>query len=612
MSTSKKSIKKRKLPSSPSQTTLQANRRLEVLRSGQRNLWDDDDNDDSDLEPYVKLKKPTTINKTYIVISDSDNEKTSSRRRSKSNKSKKKSSRTCDESLTSDNDHKRTSKCVTCLICSILTTLTSYNCCSKHLSSLINNKNSHDNDQKQTINTNQWPPKQVMIVPVTDELIQRYINPQEFVHIKTSTSPIHKKSVRSNRSIRKLSKKSRITSESSDAEHSIINKIKSSTKSSRVELEQPNSSSIVIESVLPTNSGKISQDATYTVITSTSTSTSTTVNSFESPNILDTCQIQQSSDQLITIDDSQPNTQQDDLLTHNTQKNQTNDPWTPISDDTYVAIETTLHRIDSSSQEKHEFTPITARRTPTDLMASHLPKIQLKKGRFHQGKPIVDKNVSDTTTNGCQSSTICQSSSSSSTSTSTSIIITNNRPAPSSLETIIEDESLVIQSTHQISDKSAPSCHGLSQQPENTTEGLSDTVMSCLFAQDELSQYDNIHITTKTISNEAVLPPPPPPLLLLPTIIIEDYSHKNDINNKSVDISQSSQLTNDQTDFQQLTPSTTNEKPTGIARRSYRMNADGSRVSISRSSISTYRQSSSTSLRRLSNDVTSTTSRTKK
>ncbi|CAF3214057.1 unnamed protein product [Rotaria sp. Silwood2] len=592
MSTSKKPIKKRKWPSSPSSTTSQANRRLGVLRSGQRNLWDDDD--DSDLEPYVKSKKPTTSNKTYIVLSDSDNEKKPSRRRSKSNKSKKKSSRTYDESLTSENDHKPTSKCVTCLICSILTTLTSYNCCSKHLSLLINNKNSHDNHQKQTINTNQWPAKQVMIVPVTDELIQRYINPQEFFHVKTPTStpPIHKKSVQSNRSIRKFSKKSTITSESSDAEHSIIKKIKSSTKSSRVELEQPSSSSIIVESVLPPNSGKISQDTTYTVITSTSTST--TINSFESPNILDTCQILQSSDQPIIICDSQPDTQQDNLVIPNTQKTQTNDLWTPISDETYAAIETTLHPIDSSSQEQNEFTPTTARRTPTDLMASRLPKIQLKKGRFCQGKPIADKNTSDTTTNECQSSTICQSSSS--TSTSTSVIIT--KPVPSALATIIEDESLIIQSTHQISNKSSPSCHGLSQRQENTTEGLSDTVMSCLFAQDESSEHDNIHIMTKTISNEALpshLSPPPP----LPTIIIEDYSHKNDISNKSVDISQLSQLTNDQTDPEQLIPSITNGKRTRVARRSYRMNPDGSRVSMSRSSVSTYHQLSSTSLRRV-------------
>ncbi|CAF5146125.1 unnamed protein product, partial [Rotaria sp. Silwood1] len=60
-----------------------------------------------------------------------------------------------------------------------------------------------------------------------------------------------------------------------------------------------------------------------------------------------------------------------------------------------------------------------------------------------------------------------------------------NRPAPSALATIIEDESLIIQSTHQISDKSSSPNHGLSQRSEHTSEGLSDTVMSCLLAQDE-------------------------------------------------------------------------------------------------------------------------------
>jgi hypothetical protein len=69
------------------------------------------------------------------------------------------------------------------------------------------------------------------------------------------------------------------------------------------------------------------------------------------------------------------------------------------------------------------------------------------------------------------------------------------------LATIIEDESLIIQSTRQISDKSS---HILSQRHDNTTEGLSDTVMSCLLAQDESSQHDNIHTTTKTISNEGI------------------------------------------------------------------------------------------------------------
>jgi len=202
MSTSKKPLKKRKRQSPPSPaTTSQISRRLEKLRSGQRNLWNDgDDNDDED-EQYVQ-PKTTTSNNTYIVLSDSDDEKTSSRRRIR-----KKSSRIHDDNLSSsDNDSRMTSKCPTCLICSILTTLTSYNCCSKHLSLLINNKNSH---QKQTTDTEQWPPQQVMIVPMTDELVQRFLNPQEMYRLRTrtSTSPLYKKSTESKKSTRKLSKK---------------------------------------------------------------------------------------------------------------------------------------------------------------------------------------------------------------------------------------------------------------------------------------------------------------------------------------------------------------------------------------------------------------------
>jgi len=186
-----------------------------------------------------------------------------------------------------------------------------------------------------------------------------------------------------------------------------------SSRSSHIELDQISSSSSIIESAFP-NSGTIPGDATYTVITSTSS----TINSFESPNVLDTCQLQQSSDQPIIIDDSQPDNL---VLTNNIQNNKQNDPWTPISDETYAAIEQALDQNEQNSQEQSEFTPAIARRTPTELMASRLPKIQLKKGRFHKGKPISDKSTPDTTTNECHSLTISQSSSSS---TTTSVIIT--------------------------------------------------------------------------------------------------------------------------------------------------------------------------------------------
>jgi len=43
-------------------------------------------------------------------------------------------------------------------------------------------------------------------------------------------------------------------------------------------------------------------------------------NGFESPNLLDTCQLQQSSDQPIIIDDSQSSSQTENLLTNNTQE----------------------------------------------------------------------------------------------------------------------------------------------------------------------------------------------------------------------------------------------------------------------------------------------------
>jgi hypothetical protein len=171
--------------------------------------------------------------------------------------------------------------------------------------------------------------------------------------------------------------------------------------------EQSSNSSVITESALP-NSGTIPTDTTFTVVTSTST----TINSFESPNVLDTCQVQQSSDQAIIIDDSQ----QENLLIKSVEGDKSNDPWTPISDETYAAMEVALDRVEQSSQEQTEFTPATARRTATELMVSRLPKIQLKQGRFRQGKPIDDKNTEKTVTESHSLST--------SSSTSTSVIIT--------------------------------------------------------------------------------------------------------------------------------------------------------------------------------------------
>jgi hypothetical protein len=70
-------IEKRKRqspPAPPPPTKSKIARRLDKLRSGQRGIWDDEDNEDDDLEQNVEPKS-TTSNKTYIVLSDSDDEK---------------------------------------------------------------------------------------------------------------------------------------------------------------------------------------------------------------------------------------------------------------------------------------------------------------------------------------------------------------------------------------------------------------------------------------------------------------------------------------------------------------------------------------------------------
>jgi hypothetical protein len=169
-------------------------------------------------------------------------------------------------------------------------------------------------------------------------------------------------------------------------------------------------SSIITEStgVPSSHSTGIPNDTTFTVVSSTST----TINSFESPTVLDTCQIQQSSDQPIAIDQSQIEQQ----------AVKSNDAWTSISDEAYTAVEVVLDRVDAIADELTEFTPATARRTSTELMASCLPKIQLKQGRYKQGKPIVDKPTSELTNEQTYSNSSCLSlSSSTSSATATSI-----------------------------------------------------------------------------------------------------------------------------------------------------------------------------------------------
>ena len=207
--------------------------------------------------------------------------------------------------------------------------------------------------------------------------------------------------------------------------------------------------------------------------------------------MLDTCQLQQSSDQPIVIDDSQSDTSTI-TTTAAAAGGKQKDPWVPISDETDEAIENALS---TASQESIVFPPAIARR---------LPKIQLKQGRYRYGKPIPEKRTADstttTTTNESCSNDISQSASTSLANTSISL---STRPV-SSLATIVEDESLVIQSTRPLTEKIPKTTNPLSssERQDITPEGLSDTVMSCLFAQDELSQQDPIQLTGKSVSNE--------------------------------------------------------------------------------------------------------------
>lgn len=169
-------------------------RRLEKLRCGQRSLWDDVDDENSNNnnnEENIPTKSKSSTEQTYIVLTDSDEEKSSSRTQTKPSKSRKKLLKSLDENISSDNDQKpTTTRCPTCLICSILTTLSSYNCCGKHLDLLVHNKTSQQQQHsKHETTQEQWPPQQVMILPMTDELLQRYLSSQEIYHLKPKNSP---------------------------------------------------------------------------------------------------------------------------------------------------------------------------------------------------------------------------------------------------------------------------------------------------------------------------------------------------------------------------------------------------------------------------------------
>ena len=172
-----------------------------------------------------------------------------------------------DESSASENEQtfsRKKPKCANprCLICSILSRLTSHNCCSNHLNILTTHS-----DQT-------WLSDSVMIVPVTNELVQKYLNHEQIHRLQT-----------------------KITAN----EENDLPRI---------------ASTITIESDIPTKPPQ--------------------------------------------------------------------DPWQPISDEVDAALEQVLDQVDTS----FEYSPHTVRHTDTNILASHLPKIPLKEGRFRHGKPI--------------------------------------------------------------------------------------------------------------------------------------------------------------------------------------------------------------------------------
>ena len=139
-------------------------------------------------------------------------------------------------------------------------------------------------------------------------------------------------------------------------------------------------------------------------------------------------------------------------------------------------------------------------------------------------------------------------------------------------------------------------------------------MMSCLFAQDEASQQDYLAAITKPVANDGgpvvsssskdtsiakdLLHHRPPP----PTIVIEDYSRVTSVN-PSTDLSQFSQMSNEQNESQPVLPSISVDKTTPV-RISYRTNPDGSRVGISRPTLTSSHPSPLISLSRVRTRLT--------
>ncbi|CAF1288080.1 unnamed protein product [Adineta steineri] len=366
MSSRTKPQKKRKRHSSSPSHKSQIARRLEKLRAEKRDLWNDDDEDDDDEQSKTKNKK-----KVCIVLSDSDEEQRPS--------SSSSSSLTSQRQLRSSKSRKKTQRNhnepVTCLICSILSQLSSVNCCSAHISLLKN----HTHHHRQKSSHSHQLSEQVMIIPMTDEIVQRYFDPQQNHHLRKETSTNNETSA-SNRSTRKALNKSTTTSNRSK----IQQPTKSATKSSQTKI-RPIASSIVIGSKRPLSQINQSNESTTAVISSSSITVTKNIEKH---------QIQQSPIETIVIDESQNDNQEINTVMESTDNNKSINPWTSITDEIDTALERVLDQVEATVDSPLEFTPTTVRRTETEIMAARLPKIPLKEGRFRNGKPILNRSTS--------------------------------------------------------------------------------------------------------------------------------------------------------------------------------------------------------------------------
>ncbi|CAF2075561.1 unnamed protein product [Rotaria magnacalcarata] len=520
MSSGKKQ-KKRKYRSPPPPPPLkpQLAQRLERLRSGQRDLWADDE----DINPKAKQSKTKNNNQPIILLSDSDEETSPlpSQGRSRITKSKNK---------LSQNHNDNVNKNPTCLICSIFAQLSSYNCCSEHLSILKSNSDHH----LRTTNGQRLPEK-VMIIPITDEIVQHYHDGQQIYQLRTQTSPSR---TTKKRSAVQLVSKATMTSVESVMSHPIITVQRVIRESSQMDIE-PLRSMILVETAATTTSDVATSPSKTNNIENTTTS--------------DIIPIQESSIETITIDDNSIDDQQERRDIKPTNESGKLNPWDPIRDEINDALERVLNQVDSTENSTLEFTPTTARRTNTEVMAALLPKIPLKEGRFRQGKLIMNRTLSNAA-NEYRPSAIVSFS-----------------PKPTS-------------ATPQSSSPPMPTNVENTSRPDQTSNILennrtTDVTSSQLLTTDETNQRENISITTVTRTDADL------PVVSATNIELEiDQSHEE----------------------QNVTSSTTNERTTTTpVRMSYRLNPDGTRVTISRPLLPTSRQSPLvTSLRRNSTDVT--------